>query len=350
MRTLLLSLAILLVATACGPRWYYPHLDWLLPWYVDDYVTLESSQRSEFERLLVRQLDWHCRSELPAYAAFLRKIQRDVDGEGLALSRQQLMAYYATINLYYQNLIQNIGPELAAMFATASDAQIEELFANLEARNQELAARYVDPPPAVILERRYTRMVERLAEWIGDLDTGQRIRVREWSAALGADNGPWIANRRGFQQELRLVLQGRHQDPDFAGRFTALLISPSALQSESYRRRSARRTALAVDLLADIAGTLSERQRRHLRAHLGALADDFDHLACDPGRPRARLPQDRYARREAAQGPGTAARRPLALQIGWAAPIEDQALVGVVARQVMLPQIVLNVGGNDVRL
>ena len=62
--------ALLLVG--CGLRFAYSQLDWLLPWYLRDYVTLDAGQRGEFDRRLAGLLDWHCRSHLPEYVALLR--------------------------------------------------------------------------------------------------------------------------------------------------------------------------------------------------------------------------------------------------------------------------------------
>jgi hypothetical protein len=278
MRALLFSLLVLLSISACGPKWYYPHLDWLLPWYVSDYITLAPAQRTELQRRLVRQLDWHCRSELPVYAAFLRKVQQDVEKQTSGFSKQQIRLYYTNIRFLYNNLIINVAPDLAAILRTASDAQIEELFANLEARNRELAARYVDPPPAMVTQERYERMSERLAEWIGALDQNQLAMVEDWSRDLGADNAPWLANRRQFQQGLRRLLADRGRRSDFTPQLAALIASPP--QTESYRRRHDRRTALTLDLLTGIGNTLSPGQRRHLASRLEALADDFEDLAC----------------------------------------------------------------------
>ncbi|MGD8270147.1 MAG: hypothetical protein PVH69_08235, partial [Desulfobacterales bacterium] len=37
---------LLVLLSACGPRLYYPSLDWLIPWYVNDYISLGPGQSS----------------------------------------------------------------------------------------------------------------------------------------------------------------------------------------------------------------------------------------------------------------------------------------------------------------
>ena len=70
-RLILIACSALLLA-GCGLRFAYSQLDWLLPWYLRDYVTLNAGQRSELDVRLAGLLDWHCRSHLPEYVALLR--------------------------------------------------------------------------------------------------------------------------------------------------------------------------------------------------------------------------------------------------------------------------------------
>jgi len=55
MRTLvrlgLPCIAVLLLA-GCGVRFFYTQLDWLIPWHLRDYVSLDAGQRSALDRRL----------------------------------------------------------------------------------------------------------------------------------------------------------------------------------------------------------------------------------------------------------------------------------------------------------
>ena len=46
-RTAIFLIAV--VIAGCGPRLVYPHLDWLIPWYVSDYISLDSDQKNMLE-------------------------------------------------------------------------------------------------------------------------------------------------------------------------------------------------------------------------------------------------------------------------------------------------------------
>ena len=280
MRRFLLISMTLVVISACGPRWYYPHLDWLLPWYVSDYISLDTNQHSELEIRLARHLNWHCRTQLPEYATFLRSVRQDFANPASTVSKEQFDRYLATLRQYWKNLMAGIGPDAADILKMASDKQLEELFHNLEEANRELESTYVDPPVEEILHKRSRRMVERLEASLGDLTASQQAAVRQWSSDVGATNAEWIANRRRVQQAFRDLLAERIDNPSFKTSFTAMLVSPENYRTEAYQAGVDRDTALALTLLTEIGATMTDAQRRHFADHLESLAADFDQLVC----------------------------------------------------------------------
>jgi hypothetical protein len=281
MRTFLISLTTLLLLIACGPRWYYQHLDWMIPWYVDDYLSLDSDQRSELEIRLARQLNWHCRTQLTEYAAFLRSVHTEFENPDQTVTREQFAHYLETLQQYWKDLMAQIGPDIGDILVTASDEQIDELFRNIEEDNLEREQTYVDPPERNILQNRTDRMVDRLERWIGDLTDAQYAAVQQWSRRIGATADQWMANRRRVQQAFRKLIDARKVDSAFKEKFTTLLVSPEVLRTAAYQARLDRNIALTLRLLTDIEKTLTTTQRSHLLAYLESLAEDFDVLACE---------------------------------------------------------------------
>lgn len=198
---LLLGFAML---AGCGPRWYYPNLDWLIPWYVDDYISLDRDQQSALGERLGRLLDWHCRTQLSEYAVFLRELRRDVAGPGLTAAR--LSVHNRRVARYWSDLVGRLGPEAAEIVITASDAQIRELFVNLEERNRALEKEFVDPPAEEIIRNRQKRMQKRLRYWFSDLTDEQQRMVAAWSEQLVPISADWIENRRRIQGEFQHLL------------------------------------------------------------------------------------------------------------------------------------------------
>ena len=131
---ILICLALVL---GCGPGFIYPHLDWMIPWYVDDYISLNSDQSSMLKTRLMHQLDWHCQTQLAAYADYLREIAADFDNPRQPVTVSVLESHRTKLLAHWQNLMRQIAPDVSDILITATDEQIEELFSNLEKFNKE---------------------------------------------------------------------------------------------------------------------------------------------------------------------------------------------------------------------
>lgn len=280
-------LLVLLLLAGCGVRSVYTRLDWLVPWYLQDYVELQPRQESELELRLRAQLDWHCRTQLPAYATWLHELAADPRA---ALRRPALDAHYGRALDYWQTLLARLAPDIGALLADASDAQLAELFANLEARNAEREAEFVAPDLQTQIDNRSERMREALERWVGRLNEAQRGQVARWSAELAPVSAQWIESRRRWQAALRTATERRADAAAFSGAVNALLLEPRALWPEDFRARVDGNTERTLGLLESLGAGLEPRQVEHLRGRLEGLARDFEALACEPEPVRTATP------------------------------------------------------------
>ena len=72
-RQLLLA-SLLLLAACSSTTFFYNRLDFILPWYVDDFAELNGEQEKYLDELLAPFLHWHRAQELPRYLLILDKI------------------------------------------------------------------------------------------------------------------------------------------------------------------------------------------------------------------------------------------------------------------------------------
>ena len=134
--------AVLILTAAvvsCGPRILYPHLGWLISWYISDYISLDDRQKNMLEERLLKQLDWHCRTQLTIYAATLRAIGRDFTNDNQPIDYSKMQFYDQRLRKLWQKLLLRIAPDVTDILLTASDDQITELFDNLKKRTESLA-------------------------------------------------------------------------------------------------------------------------------------------------------------------------------------------------------------------
>ncbi len=279
-RALILLLAIFLAG--CGPRLVYSHLDWLIPWYVSDYISLDSDQKNMLEKRLLKLLDWHCRTQLPAYATTLRALGRDLANSSEPVDAATLKTYNTRLMALWKALLQKIGPDITAILATATDAQIDELFHNLDKQNQKFKKEYVDLPPDELIQNREERMVKRTKYWISKLNPEQKQAVSDWSLQLTPIAVDWIQNRERIQSEARRLLGQRRDNPEFRTAIQKLILHPENVRSAEYQRKIDINTTATIKLLAQLIQLLTEKQRSYLLDRIESLAADFDTLSCDP--------------------------------------------------------------------
>ena len=213
---LLILLCSALLLGGCGVRFAYSQLDWLVPWYLRDYVSFDAGQRSLLDQRLAARLDWHCRAHLPDYVGLLRDARKEFLG-GSAEARRA--------------------------------AQVE-------------------------------RMEKRLRNWFGRLDTGQRALVAAWSDALQPTTEQWLENRRQWQQGVIDTLRVRHDPQQFSARIAALRAPLDASAPAAHHAQVAHNRQLTLQLLADVFNAASPAQRERLLAEIDGLAAQFDRTAC----------------------------------------------------------------------
>lgn len=273
---LLIAALILSLIGACTFNYFYRQLDWLVFWHLSDYVSINETQRSELEQRLIEQLDWHCETQLNAYAGWFREMAR----EPQPFSREDLERHYHRSVGYWRAIMENISPDITALLLTASDAQVSELMSNLERRTAELEKQYVKASWRRVQQRRIDRMEEILKRWIGALNREQDQALVRWAKKLGKSGDEWIKSRRRWQRELAEALAQRDDHQRFAERIHTLFVEPRQLWPAPYQKEYARLQDRTFDMLAEVSAAGTAWQQGYFRKQLLSWAEDFEQLAC----------------------------------------------------------------------
>ena len=284
MKKLIFTICLLLVVSGCGPRLIYPHLNWLIPFYVDDYISLNREQSGLLEKRLLEVLDWHCRTQLPVYAQSLRELAKDLEDISQPVSYERLQYYSNQFITHWQELAKQIGPEMADILATASDEQLAELFQNVEKRNYKFKAKYVEISLEKLEKNRKERLAKDLKQWISRLTPEQKQAVSDWSDQIKPLAADGLRNRESVLAEFQNLLGERRHDPDFKEAFVALLVNLDQMRTPDFQKKIDYNTDVTFKLIMKIDRSLNNTQRAYLLKHIGTLAADFEKLSCDPTR------------------------------------------------------------------
>lgn len=282
-RLLLAATALLVMLAGCSSALFYRQLDWLIPLYVGQYLPLDVGQRKVLDVHVADLLAWHCGSELAPYAAWLRTVNADVQAG--RLDRDRLHSHTLQLESHWRQLVHQTSPRLADLLARSQDEQIRALLDKLREKEERFRKDFVDAPVEKVERRLAERTEKRLRRWIGRLTEGQRQTIAAWSRELATEQAQSLAMRQRWREAVTRTLAHRRDVQGFPLMVQQLLLHPESTWTEAQRQQFEARRARAQQLLQTLAGSLTERQRRHLTEQINGLAGDFERLACAPGLP-----------------------------------------------------------------
>ncbi|GAB3472905.1 DUF6279 family lipoprotein [Azotobacter salinestris] len=248
----------------CSFGLVYGQLHRLLPWYIDDYASLDREQRALLDVRLAERLAWHCQTQLLPYAALVRELEGDLRGGAITPARLEVRLGQGEILL--RDLLAAILPDAQLLLARLDDEQLVELGEAFRRRNRELREEFLSETPAEQGAERIERMEKRLRSWFGRLNEAQRALVVRWIDALQPATAEWLANRERWQARLLAALAQRRDAARFEAELRPLLLEPGSAWSAGYRTRLAHNREQTLILLAALFDTATPRQRERLFA------------------------------------------------------------------------------------
>lgn len=272
-------LALIMTFSGCSLRMTYNYLDWIISWYVDDYVTFTAQQDEFFDRATIELLGWHRSAELPRYAELLTALREDLK---TPMNKTEVLVYFDEITTLYQNLLQTAMPHLATLAAQLTDEQINQINQALQEQHHELQDEYGFKTPEEQRQSRKQKTTEFMDDWLGNLSKVQLQIIDGWNAQRKETTAMWLDYRKKWRIHFIEVLRTRYKD-DFSLRLEQLLLNYDSLKSQDYQQASAENRLLFAQFITDISSSLNPNQRAHLGKKLSKLAADLDELSKQEG-------------------------------------------------------------------
>lgn len=276
--TLRLALCAPLAALSlvgCNSGFVYERLDWVVSWYVGGFVTLDDGQEARLDALLDDTIDWHRRTQLPRYVRFLDELAAE---SGQPLDTERVARRYREVEAMLDDLVRQTNPGAAALLATLRPAQIEELAANLEEDNEELWDELAGATPERRAERRLRSANKALQRFYGRLTPAQKALVEVRLQQLADVSDHWIERRRHWQERFLSALAA----PPAGGLepfLLDLMLNPNQFDTADYRREVEANRKVVFAMIAELSGTLTPEQRRHVQRKLAGWSADLREMA-----------------------------------------------------------------------
>lgn len=273
---LVLVSVLALLTSGCAVRFVYNQLDWLVPWYLDDYITLEGPQKQLFKSRLDAYLQWHRREQLPLYAEFLDDV---ADRAKRGLKPSDIATIQRRTEELAQAMVIQLQPDMIELFAMATDKQVDKLFRKFAEDDARFRKEYLDVSVKQQRRQRAKEAEQYVERWTGSLHKEQRKMIDDWSQSYDLMAEELLETRTAWQQEFRRILDMRQDRPAYEAAFRQLLANPAFGRSETLQRKLDRNEQAVIALYLQLDRSLSPDQRTRMVKKLRSYADDFRHLA-----------------------------------------------------------------------
>lgn len=276
----LLLITLLLLSAGCSNKLVYNNLDWLLHWYIDDYIQFTPEQEAIFDQKLAGWLNWHKDHELPKYLAGFNALTNDIRNKQLDFER--LSHHQEVIEQHWQRLRAKTAPDLVEMAPLLSQQQITHLFEQLDSDNQN-EREQIARNNALKPEQRQIKMTERyqdnLTSWIGQLSPKQQTLATDLYTQFQSNDTFWLEYRQQYQAELKAVLESPNKGSQFNDKLLELITNPEQFRSGQLNQTHHHNMIAFKHFLLNVEATLTEQQRQSVIAEIKSLTHDLEILS-----------------------------------------------------------------------
>lgn len=264
---------LLLFLGACSSTTFlYNRLDFLLPWYLGNYVDLERTQKSLLDELLEPYLRWHRMEELPAYLEVLDQMVVSLDEP---LEQEDVAAITLAFEDAWSRLEARGLEWMLELGDSLSDEQILKFLAELDEKQVEYEEEYLTRSEEEFREETYESLRDSFQDFLGKLDSEQLQTLRNTSESMRRSDFAWLDERRKWLENLRAMLQ---REPGWQQRVRDAVAAREQNTApehvEIYEHNKLEIQAAVVVVV----NNRSDRQDRRLRKKLNNFRDDLKTL------------------------------------------------------------------------
>ena len=259
--------------SACSSTTFIDNrLDFLLPWYLGDYVDLSRAQKKDLDELLQPFLQWHRSQELPLYLDTLNQVSDTLDR---TLELQDVI----DISLSFENAYRRMESEglewMLKLGAKLSDEQIAQFLQQLNEKQVEYEEEYLTRSEQEFREDTYESLNDSLQDFMGKLDAIQQKTLRDTSASLQRSDRMWLEERAEWMKKLEVLLR---REPGWQQRTRDSLAARDADRSGEYQQVYEHNMRQIQQAMVTVLNGRTEKQNRRLRKKLDNFREDLQIL------------------------------------------------------------------------
>ena len=270
-RTLVVLVCLTLVG-GCSNAFVYNQLDWLIPWYLDDYVDLSRAQKKDLKTRLQPLLRWHRTEELASYLEILDRVEHDLQQPVTgATVRDWVDAVWSA----YKRLEQRMLPVAFQLGEQLSDAQMATFIERLQRKQVELEEEYLGRTDQEYIEDNFKNFESILGEFLGRLESAQEELLRDAAQSLIRFDEAWLEERRAWLDKLKQLLQ---REPGWQQALRDALAAREENRNREYREAYTYNREIIFNATADVLMLRTDQQSERLQREINTIRADLRKL------------------------------------------------------------------------
>jgi hypothetical protein len=278
MKKFIVLFAVILLA-GCSTKFAYKNADWLVHWFIDDYVDMTREQKRQFDQNFEDWMNWHRDTQLPLYLLHFEELASDINTQNITIDRMEY--HQEKARGHWLRVREHLTPDLAKLAATLSTAQVDELFKNLEEKNvedEEERAERAEQSPEKRRDRWVKRNKDNIENWLGKLSPEQERLIEDQYNNFTSNGLMWVEYRRNYQAAIKEVFNAPDREDAFEQAMIELLNNPDVFRSQEMLDRSAANEYASKQYLLTLFNFTNEKQRQHMIEELNDWRDDVVEL------------------------------------------------------------------------
>jgi hypothetical protein len=257
----------------------YNQVDFLLKWWIDDYVNLTSEQELLYDQSIPLIIKKHRQEELPKALQQLRKLKAKLDqplqiDDGVNIVKE--IKSFSRISI---NLLQDDAVTLGLSLQPKQFSYLENTFAK---SNKKFQNDFLQGSSEDRLEKRVEKIIERTESFSGNLSKSQKTQIKEIAREYLLDMEVVYQTRLYKQQLIMKTLKKIAQEqptPLQAKMMINQLFNEIELGSTPEQKEFEKKRDLHSGIvLAKITELFDEKQRKKTQAKMRSWEQDLQVL------------------------------------------------------------------------
>ena len=262
---------VFLIVGCSTTTFIYNRIDFLLPWYLGNYVELTKHQKQYLDELLIPFFSWHRYEELPKYLEIINSTKNILEGQ---VKPEGIATISSNVEKSWFRLEREVLVWMTPLVSNLNDEQIQSFLQVMQKKATEYENKNLGRSDNDYRQDIYEKIRDNLQQFMGELSQQQLTVVKTYSEDMHRDDGMWLQNRKALLVSLSSILE---RDSGWKERLSRINQRDDPV-SRSYRETNVHNLDVIYHLIAEVLNTRSEKQDKRIRRQLSKYRTDIETL------------------------------------------------------------------------